>query len=102
MKFIHNSKYLSILSDLPHLLNGLPNFVIYSDEKLSRYTKVFTGGDSWIKNASFRNLCPVNSHTGASHRASRRGTGEENRRSDAGAIGIMTLTPGETAMIAVI
>lgn len=59
--------------------------------------KFFTGGDSWIKNASFRNLCPANTHLIAH-------PGEELAKKigvpDAGAIGIMTLTPGETAMIA--
>ncbi len=39
-------------------------------------------------------------HAGASHCAPWRRTGEKDRVPEAGAIGIMTLTPGETAMIA--
>ena len=69
-KFIHNSNYLSILSDLPHLLNVLAEFC---------YLQV--------------TLAHLIAHPG-----------EELAKKigvpDAGAIGIMTLTPGETAMIA--
>ena len=99
---MHHSKYLSILSDLPHLLNALAEFLLFTLTKNCHDTrKFFTGGDSWIKNASFRNLCPGKQVTLAHLIAH---PGEELAKKigvpDAGAIGIMTLTPGETAMIA--
>ena len=78
----------------------MPNFVIYSDKNCHDKGSFSGGGEQW-KRTHYSGICAGETgHAGASHCAPRRGISEKIGVPEAGAIGIMTLTPGETAMIA--
>ncbi len=56
---MHHSEYLSILSDLPSPFKRIARILLFTLTKNCHDTrKFFTGGDSWIKNASIQEFVP--------------------------------------------